>query len=121
MKGKEFLILLLVLPLSALRCDGPGAGQAGKWDEAAIARGRQLFDENCAICHGSRGDGQGTRSEGLSPRPPDFTNSQWQVAHPAERVTSSIRNGRRGTAMPSWRSLSEQQVHDLTAFVKSRS
>lgn len=113
------LLLPPALAFSILLCsrapEPPGA------DRAAIARGKQLFLEHCAICHGPGGDGHGARSAWLDPRPPDFTNSQWQVMHPAERVTSSIRDGRRGTAMPAWRTLSNQEIRDLTAFVKSLS
>jgi mono/diheme cytochrome c family protein len=61
------------------------------------------------------------RSQFLDPRPPDFTSQEWQVAHSEESVSSSIRNGVHGTAMPSWRVLGEQQIRDLTAFVKSLS
>ncbi len=85
-----------------------------------VARGQELFLENCAICHGVRGDGHGIRSEGLYPRPPDFTNAEWQVTHPEQSVTNSIREGVHGTAMPSWRILGEQRIRDLSAFVKSR-
>ncbi len=92
-----------------------------KADPAAIARGRALFLDHCAICHGTGGDGHGSRSASLDPRPPDFTNSQWQATHTAGGVSESIRNGKRGTPMPAWRTLSEQEIRDLTAFVKSLS
>ncbi len=98
----ELVLLLLpaALAFSILLCSR--APEPPREDRAAIARGKQLFLEHCAICHGPGGDGRGARSAWLDPRPPDFTNSQWQVVHPAERVTSSIRDGRRGTAMPAW-------------------
>jgi mono/diheme cytochrome c family protein len=36
---------------------------------AVIAAGRDLYAANCAICHGTRGEGDGPAGSGLSPRP----------------------------------------------------
>lgn len=36
---------------------------------AVIAAGRDLYAANCAICHGTQGDGDGPAGAGLSPRP----------------------------------------------------
>jgi mono/diheme cytochrome c family protein len=115
----RFVILLAVLACSILGCKRASDGRPQERDAAAIAHGEPLFADHCAICHGARGDGHGMRSQFLDPRPPDFTSQQWQVAHPEESVSNSIRNGVHGTAMPSWRTLGERQIRDLTAFVKS--
>jgi mono/diheme cytochrome c family protein len=120
MQRIPFLILLAILTFSIAACKPGGEARPLQRDAAATARGQQLFADHCAICHGERGDGHGMRSQALDPRPPDFTSAQWQVIHPEESVSNSIRDGVRGTAMPSWRVLGEQQIRDLTAFVKSR-
>ncbi len=119
MNGAGILILAVIVAFSIACCRRSVTPESSKADPAAVARGRELFAEHCAICHGSHADGHGLRSE-LDPRPPDFTNPQWQATHRTEDVINSIRNGRRGTAMPSWRTLNEQDIRDLTAFVKSR-
>ncbi|MGZ5474943.1 MAG: c-type cytochrome [Thermoanaerobaculia bacterium] len=121
MQRTRLAILLGALASSTLVCERARETVPPQRDAAAIARGQQLFVDHCAICHGERADGHGTRSQFLDPRPRDLTSQQWQLTHPEESVTNSIRNGVAGTAMPSWRSLSEQQIRDLTAFVKSRS
>ena len=118
MNGGRRLVLLVILVCLIPFCHRSGRERA-KVDQAAIARGRELFLEHCAICHGTNGDGRGARSASLDPRPPDFTNSQWQDTHTADSISKSIRDGSRGTAMPSWRTLNEQELRDLTAFVKS--
>jgi len=83
------------------------------------ARGRALFLEHCALCHGERGDGHGSRTEGLSRAPRDFTNTGWRRSTSPRRVFFSIREGISGTPMPQWKSLSERDAWEMTAYVLS--
>jgi mono/diheme cytochrome c family protein len=85
----------------------------------ARARGRALFLEHCALCHGERGDGHGQRSEGLSQPPRDFTRVAWRQSTSPQRVFFAIREGLSGTPMPEWKSLSEEDAWDMTAYVLS--
>jgi high-affinity iron transporter len=84
-----------------------------------LARGRRLFLEHCALCHGEGGDGHGERSEGLTRSPRDFTNPNWRQSTTPRRVFFAIREGVAGTAMPQWKSLSEQDAWDMAAYVLS--
>jgi mono/diheme cytochrome c family protein len=86
---------------------------------AARDRGRTVFLMNCAICHGERGDGAGPRQEGLTARPRDFTNPAWRAAITPERVVFTIREGLRLTSMPSWPTLTDDEVRDVAAYVLS--
>lgn len=86
---------------------------------AARERGRALYEEHCALCHGVRGNGQGIRRAGLSSRPRDFTDPAWRRRSSPRRVYFAIREGVRATAMPSWRSLDEAEAWDLVAFLLS--
>jgi mono/diheme cytochrome c family protein len=85
----------------------------------ARRRGAALFRESCALCHGDRGDGRGTRREGLTTQPRDFTSRDWRASTSPRRVFFAIREGLHGTAMPSWKALSEQDGWSLTAHVLS--
>ena len=86
---------------------------------AARERGRVLFQANCALCHGARGDGRGQRKEGLDVPPRDFTDPEWREHTSPRHVFFAIREGLAGTPMPAWKSLSERDAWDLTAFVLS--
>jgi len=97
----------LVVP--AARLDSPDAR----------ARGRELFLQHCALCHGDRGDGRGPRREGLTRSPRDFTVASWRHSTSARRVFFAVREGLQGTPMPNWKALSEGDAWDMTAFVLS--
>jgi mono/diheme cytochrome c family protein len=88
---------------------------------AASAReqGRRLFLAHCAICHGESADGHGIRREGIIPPPQDFTDPAWRRRNSPRRIFYAIREGMRGTGMPSWKSLDDAEIWDLVAYVQS--
>jgi len=85
----------------------------------ARERGRALFLAHCALCHGVRGDGHGERKEGLDVSPRDFTDPEWRRRTTPRHVFFAVREGLAGTPMPAWKSLSERDAWDLTAFLLS--
>jgi mono/diheme cytochrome c family protein len=87
--------------------------------DPARRHGRALFLEHCVLCHGVRADGDGVRSPDLNPRPADFTRPDWRRKTTPRQVFYTIREGRRGTAMAAWPSLSDDEVWDLAAYLLS--
>lgn len=85
----------------------------------ARRRGRAVFAEHCALCHGERGDGHGVRRQGFVRPPRDFTSPAWRRSTSPRRVFFAIREGIAGTPMPAWTNLSEQDAWNLTAYVLS--
>jgi len=83
----------------------------------ARARGRALYIQYCALCHGERADGRGVRRQALNSPPRDFTDPAWRRRTSPRRVFFVIREGSRGTAMPSWKSLEQSNAWDLTAYL----
>jgi mono/diheme cytochrome c family protein len=124
------LLAALTISLTSTACRGPDSGLPEAYRRVAVptarlgspearARGRALFVAHCAICHGERGDGHGMRSTGFAVPPANFTDPAWRRGATPRRVFFAIREGVRGTAMPSWRWLSEAQTWDLVAYVLS--
>ncbi|HLH43918.1 MAG TPA: c-type cytochrome [Bryobacteraceae bacterium] len=78
----------------------------------AVERGQKLFVANCGFCHGATARG----GEGG----PDLVRSVVVLDDDdAEHIGPVIRQGRPGTAMPSF-DLPEAQIRDIAAFLRSR-
>lgn len=84
----------------------------------ARSRGRELFLEHCAICHGERADGRGRRRN-LSVRAADFTDIAWRQRITPEEAYHVVREGIRGTPMPAWKNLDSDQTWDVVVYVLS--
>jgi mono/diheme cytochrome c family protein len=121
---------VLVMSLGFLACSDPERGLPVAYRDLVVPadrlqsseareRGRVLFLEHCALCHGERGDGRGRRREGLEGRPADFTSEHWRRRMSPRLVYHAIREGVRGTPMPSWKVLEPEQTWDLVAYVLS--
>ena len=110
------------LLLATAACGEPAAPAppAGLLDSAvARDRGRMAYLEHCAICHGVAADGRGVREQALSGPPADFTRPGWRGATSPGEVFTVLREGVRGTSMPSWRSLPEGETWDIVAYLWS--
>jgi cytochrome c oxidase cbb3-type subunit III len=80
-------------------------------DTEAMATGRRLFGNNCAVCHGA--DGQG------SPGFPNLRDGEWLYGGSADAIRHSILHGRSGVMPPMGSALGEQGVQEVAAFVYS--
>jgi len=86
---------------------------------ATRARGQQLFAQNCAICHGAGGKGDGPLGQNLTPRPVDLTGSHL-TTHTDGDLSWWISHGIPGTGMPSFTgTLSDQDIWALIRYVRS--
>jgi mono/diheme cytochrome c family protein len=110
----------LLLAILSAACSRPEPAADSRFTSpAARERGRQAFATYCTLCHGVAGDGQGTRRSAFTHPPRDFTDQAWRQSVTPSMVFERIRDGVPGTAMPAWRSLGDQTIADLTAYVLS--
>jgi mono/diheme cytochrome c family protein len=83
-----------------------------------VESGRAFFMKNCFTCHGVKGDGNGPRAYFIAPRPRNFTSEESRKTYNRPRLFDAISNGKRGTVMPAWgKVLNEQQVANVAEFV----
>jgi mono/diheme cytochrome c family protein len=86
----------------------------------SIARGRQLFQQNCAVCHGAEGRGDGVAAASLTERPDDLSTIARPPIFPDGIVAYRIRNGVK--TMPAFKTtLSENDTWDVINFIRSLS
>jgi cytochrome c oxidase cbb3-type subunit III len=80
-------------------------------------RGRQLFEANCAFCHGA--DGTGKNWIGQFMEPPARDLSRFSAATmPRPRLVNTIRDGLSGTSMPSWKDvLADKEIDAIADYV----
>jgi len=84
----------------------------------SAARGGALFAENCATCHGVRGDGSGDEAKRLGLSPAAFSQPAFMRGETPRDFFNVISLGRRRAGMPEWGgAFSVQQRWDLVAFV----
>lgn len=95
-----------------------------KIDRARLRQGAEVFRLRCAGCHGVTGDGEGEVYTYLDPRPRDYRKGIFKFkateygAKPRradlERI---IRLGAKGTSMPAFRWLSEEDLQAVVDYV----
>lgn len=85
----------------------------GKGDSAAVTRGKQIFAENCAACHGEKGEGNTDLGA------PRLNDNIWLYGGDKATVVETITFARRGV-MPAWSErLSDTTIKMLTVYVHS--
>ena len=120
----------LLMSLGLLACSAEDALSTTDYSKVAIpverlssdearGRGRALFRKKCALCHGERADGLGARREGLSGKPINFHNTKWRANTAPIAVFETLSEGKRGTSMPAWPTLSDEEKWDVVAYVLS--
>ncbi len=97
----------------------------------SINHGHQIFDANCAVCHGAAGHGDGmiaaslTDMWGNSVKPANYTLPAGAVGgvklgHDGEHLFKTVMNGVGGTPMPTFAgSLKPGDVWDAVHFIQS--
>lgn len=93
---------------------------------AESAPARELYQENCAPCHGSQGRGDGPGIGALPVKPANHTDPLVMSAHTDEYLFKVIAEGGTGVGrslfMPAWgEQLTERQIATLVDYIRSLS
>ena len=89
-----------------------------------LLRGQAVYQERCEQCHGVSGDGKGSSSEYMYPRPRDyrkgifkFTSTPYGYRPLREDLVRTVRQGIRGTSMPGFSLLPESDQQAVVDYV----
>jgi mono/diheme cytochrome c family protein len=95
---------------------------------AAPDLGRRVYLEQCAICHGDRGDGRGHAAHHFATPPRDFTSGRYKIRSTGsgqpptdDDLARTIRRGLPGTGMVPQDGLGDDEVRAVIAFIKTLS
>jgi cytochrome c oxidase cbb3-type subunit 3 len=80
-------------------------------DALVAARGRDVYNQNCAACHG--GDGRGNQALGA----PNLTDNIWLHGGTQKRIQETIARGRASVMPAHGEFLGESKVHLLATYV----
>lgn len=82
-----------------------------------LARGRRLYEQRCATCHGATGSADTPVAAALRPHPPSFQDAFFVETLTPYDVTTAIRFGVDGTAMAPVDALGEKERWDVAFYV----
>jgi mono/diheme cytochrome c family protein len=94
---------------------------------AELAQMDSIFGGNCAVCHGTRGQGDGNLHKKLYPPPANFTMSKRLYTRTDEKLFNEITHGIPWTAMPAWKNrydfdkkvyFDDQMIWKLVRYVR---
>jgi mono/diheme cytochrome c family protein len=93
-------------------------------DDSALALGKEVFEANCATCHGPKGLGDGPGAEGLDPKPATLADgtmmNDLSDGYLFWRVSKGGAMEPWNSAMPAWESgLTEDQRWQVISYVRS--
>jgi mono/diheme cytochrome c family protein/plastocyanin len=92
-----------------------------------IAHGKTVYSQNCAVCHGVNGDGNGDAAAFLLPKPRNFVAAKYRLrSTPTGQLPTdgdlfrSVSLGMPGTPMPPWkRMLSDSDRWSVVEYIKA--
>ena len=126
MKSSFHLVMILLLSLSItagiIDAAEPKAPPSSR---EMLALGKQIYNRQCAACHGLDGRGDGEAAYLLYPKPRDFVAAKYRLVSTWDRVPTdqdlfdTITRGMPGSAMPSWGHLPTRQRWALVYYIKS--
>lgn len=102
--------LLMVLTVAAAWLMPPALAQG---PEALLSEGKKIFDDNCADCHRSNG-------QGLPDKFPALDKNSFVLGDPA-RVIDTVLQGRKGKLgqMPTWKdTLNDRQAAAVVTYIR---
>jgi mono/diheme cytochrome c family protein len=85
-----------------------------------LARGRDLYRQNCMSCHGETGHGDGVAAKGLNPAPRNFTQpGGWTNGTRITDIFKTISSGVAGTGMTAFDYILPADRMALVHYVRS--
>ena len=91
------------------------------WEEndAMLAHGEKVYSQNCAVCHGAKGEGDGPGGKGLVPPPRNFVKGDWKKGGNSIGLMEVLQNGLPPSAMVSFKALPIKDRWAVIQYIRS--
>ena len=114
----------MMIGISLFLLSATTAAQEARWyDAAQINRGQEVFQQNCASCHGANGEAQpGWKEASGDASAPPLNGSAHSWHHSLSQLKKTIQKGgiQLGGSMPAFEaSLSDEDVDSVIAYFQS--
>jgi len=115
---KSVLMLLLLVPCLAVSLTLSNAGEKGD-----ATKGKEVFQNTCASCHGAEGKGDGVAAAALDPKPRNLSDTAYVSTLTNEHMYKVISEGGASVGlspmMAAWGGvLSEQDIWNVIAYIR---
>lgn len=84
-----------------------------------LAKGEELFLQNCSSCHGEKGAGDGAAAAALNPKPRNYKSpaSEWKNGNTVAGITKTLKEGIKGSPMVAYGHLGDENIAILAKYV----
>ena len=111
---KVVSLLLLVMMLGGINSFAAGDS----------AKGKESYNQICAMCHGETGKGDGVAAASLDPKPRDLSSGEYVSTLTDEYIFKVIKEGGesvgKSNLMPAWGAvLSDDKIWDVVAYLRA--
>lgn len=80
--------------------------------------GKLFYEEFCAECHGTNGDGKGPRAYFILPKPRDYKHPASRNKYNRPELYKAIAVGKHASVMPAWeKALTPQEIAHVTEYI----
>ena len=82
-------------------------------------KGKALFAQQCATCHGAEGKGDGEMGKGLNPPPRNYRTQEFKFGNDVVSIYNVLLRGSPGTSMASFAQLPPEDLFALAHYVRT--
>ena len=84
-----------------------------------VTRGKKVFGQNCALCHGAEGHGDGAAGQALDPKPRNLVDGPWKKVGGFTGWFTVVTHGIEGTGMASFAHIDVKDRWAVVQFIDS--
>jgi mono/diheme cytochrome c family protein len=118
---KDSTALIQDIPFQSPRIIPPvNVMKAGVSSTESISKGRELYKNSCAACHGENGLGDGISASMLNPKPRNLHSlSGWKNGSKVTQIYKTLQEGISGSAMASYNYMPPEERFALIHYIRT--